>query len=127
MLKSLVIFFFILSSFCAFGQIQPIPKAEETHKVNTNLKGDGEYSMFKNLKHPLAITGGVFVLGGAATYVAGSQHNNYQPENTAQFIGIGVFVAGAVLFTIFSTERNKNTPKRKKIKKKYNASDWQAQ
>jgi len=49
---------------------------------------------------------------------------NYSPQNTAQYIGIGVFVAGAVLFTIFSTDRKVNVSKRK-TKKIYDASEWE--
>lgn len=81
---------------------------------------------FSGLNHPLAITGGILTLGGARTYVAGSEgqnNHNYQPQTTLQYIGIGAFAAGAVLFAIFSTERDKNLPKRKKAKQKYNASE----
>ena len=110
----------------ANAQISPIPKAEEQKEVNQNLSGDGEFDIFNNLSHPLAITGGFFVLGGAATYIVGSEINNskYSPKNTTQFIGIGVFAVGAVLFTVFSTERNENAPKRKKVKQKYKSNDW---
>jgi uncharacterized membrane protein len=129
MFKTIAIVTLLLTTLLANAQVQPIPKVEESQKINQNLKPNGDFDMFNNLNHPLAITGGLFVLGGAATYVVGSEldHSKYSPNNTTQFVGIGVFAVGAVLFTVFSTERDVNKPKRQKVKKKYNASDWEAQ
>jgi len=64
--------------------------------------------MFNNLKHPSAITGSLLVLGGATTNIVGSEinNNNYQPTNTTKHVGIGMFTARAILFTVFSRERN---------------------
>jgi len=129
MLKLIVLLLFIYCGLISNAQIQPIPNVEESQKINQNLKPNGDFDLFQNLSHPLAITGCLFVLGGAATYVVGSEldHSKYSPDNTTQFVGIGLFAAGAVLFTVFSAERNENAPKRKKTKKSYDASDWEAQ
>jgi len=115
MLKLIVLLFFIYYGLISNAQIQPIPKVEDSQKINQNLKPNGDFDLFQNLSHPLAITGCLFVLGGAATYVVGSEldHSKYSPDNTTQFVGIGLFAAGAVLFTVFSAERNENAPKRK--------------
>ena len=129
MLRILIISCLLLFCFTSLAQIQSIPKVEESQKVNQYLKPNGDFDLFQNLSHPIAITGGLFVLGGAATYIIGSETNNsnYQPETTTQYVGIGLFAAGSVLFTVFSAERNENAPKRKKTKKSYDASDWEAQ
>jgi hypothetical protein len=116
-------------------------KAQDAIPKNLDLQqptkqGEWDDKMFNNLNHPLSITGGAFILGGAATYITaslindkdaplGQTRNGYAPETTLHFVGIGVFVAGAVLFTIFSTEREVKTPKRKK-NKTYNASEWES-
>jgi hypothetical protein len=139
-------FAFILLIFLFRGvnaQVEPIPKDFKTPKNGGDYKGLGgldkkQHQAFNNISHPLSITGGILTLGGAALYVVGSEMNNdnsqpeihtnnYQPQNVTQYIGIGTFFAGAVLFTIFSTERNKNAPKRKKVKEKYNAYEWEVQ
>lgn len=127
MLKTTFILILIVNSFLGFSQIQAIPKTQENQKVNTNLKATSNTATFNNLKHPLSIIGDLLVLGGAGTYVVGSEINNsrYSPENKTQYIGIAAFATGAVLFTIFSTERNNNAPKRKKTKKVYQPSDWE--
>jgi hypothetical protein len=129
MLKLIVLLFFIYYGLISNAQIQPIPKVEDSQKINQNLKPNGDFDLFQNLSHPLAITGCLFVLGGAATYIIGSEINNsrYSPENTTQFIGVGLFAAGAVLFTVFSKERNEKGDRKKKGKKSYNASDWETQ
>ena len=125
---SVIILLFVLIK--AHSQGLSIPKnLKTTPEINQNLKPNGEMDLFKNLNHPLAITGGILILGGSATYIVGSEvqnNHNYQPRNTTQYVGIGAFVAGAVMFAIFSTERNENLPKRKKVKEKYNASEWEA-
>ncbi|MFB0924720.1 MAG: hypothetical protein QMB65_05495 [Vicingaceae bacterium] len=115
MLKLIVLLLFIYCGLISNAQIQPIPNVEESQKINQNLKPNGDFDLFQNLSHPLAITGCLFVLGGAATYVVGSEldHSKYSPDNTTQFVGIGLFAAGAVFFTDFSAERNENAPKRK--------------
>jgi hypothetical protein len=94
------------------------------NQTNTEIGGDEWNQTFNNLNHPLAITGGILTLAGAGTYIAGSKNSNYQPRNNTQYVGIGLFAAGAALFVIFSTERDENTPKRKK-KKNYNSGDWE--
>jgi hypothetical protein len=129
MLKLIVLLLFIYCGLISNAQIQPIPNVEESQKINQNLKPNGDFDLFQNLSHPLAITGCLFVLGGAATYIIGSEINNsrYSPENTTQFIGVGLFAAGAVLFTVFSKERNEKGDRKKKGKKSYNASDWETQ
>tara|TARA_B100000809_G_C15052814_1_gene499546 strand:- start:156 stop:545 length:390 start_codon:yes stop_codon:yes gene_type:complete len=129
MYKVVSIIFLLLFSIGASAQIQSIPKVEVTREVNKNLKPNGDFDLFQNLSHPLAITGGIIVLGGAATYIIGSETNNsnYQPVTTTQYVGISLFAAGAVLFTVFSAEWNESVVKRKKSKKKYDASDWETQ
>ena len=129
MLKLIVLLFFIYYGLISNAQIQPIPKVEDSQKINQNLKPNGDFDLFQNLSHSLAITGGLFVLGGAATYIVGSEldHSNYSPDNTTQFIGVGLFTAGAVLFTVFFKERNEKGHRKKKGKKSYNASDWETQ
>lgn len=110
-----------------------IPK--DLNLQQTTKQGEWDDKMFNNLNHPLAITGGALVLGGAATYIIasiindkpgplGQTRNGYAPETPLHIVGIGVFVAGAVLFAIFSTERDVKAPKRKK-NKNYNATDWE--
>ena len=133
MLKVLCGFFFFIIISPIFGQTleEKMQQQSAQNKFNNQSNiatNDDEWEkMFNNLSHPLAITGGILTLGGAGLYVAGSEgknNHNYQPKNGMQYAGIGVFVAGAVLFTIFSTERDEKTPKRKK-NKAYNANDWE--
>lgn len=111
------------------------PKSIDNEKLGgLNNKG---HKTFNNIDHPLSIIGGGLTIGGAITYVIASEinagkqplENNihyYSPQTRLQYVGIGVFVTGAILFTIFSTEREKGG-KRKKVKQKYNASDWEVQ
>ncbi|PCI99436.1 MAG: hypothetical protein COB15_04435 [Flavobacteriales bacterium] len=146
MSKFFTLILLVFSFIWVNAQVEPIPNDFKTPEVNDNLKAgrldENGYGLFNTLGHPLSITGGLLTLGGAAVYVVGSemnnnndnnccqsggQPNNYQPQNTTQYIGIGAFVTGAVLFAIFSTERDQNAPKRKKKKQKYSASDWEAQ
>lgn len=106
---------------------QVTPNELSNPNYNKELKGNQDFDMFNNINHPLAITGGGLVLGGAVTYIVGSYSNHgtdYSPSNNTQYIGMGVFAAGAVLFTIFSTERGPKQPTRKK-QKSYNKSDWE--
>lgn len=119
---------------------QTIPKdfkpqeTKEQPKLNKHIS-QKEGQAFNNLSHPLSVTGGGLILTGAAFYIIGSESKerqpitdtfleNYSPSNAMQFIGIGTFVAGAVLFTIFSTDRSVKSPKREKDKK-YNPADWE--
>ena len=135
------IFLISLSLFLSLNA-QTIPKdfkPQETkneHTINKDIsKKDGQ--AFNNLNHPLSITGGGLILTGAVLYIVGSESKNnepitnhfsenYSPDNTLQYIGIGAFAAGAVLFTIFSTDRKVNAPKRK-TKKSYDASEWEVE
>lgn len=97
---------------------------DNPYNNNRQLKGTEDYDdLFNNIDHPLAITGGILTLGGAITYIAGSSQTKFQPSTTTQFIGIGIFAAGATLFTIFSTERPEKVKRKKK--KEVNPSDWQ--
>lgn len=134
-----VVFLFLFSCALSFTA-QTVPKdfkPQETkgqHVINKDIsKRDGQ--AFNNLSHPLSITGGGLILSGTLLYIAGSESiakkpitdaflENYSPQNTLQYIGIGVFVAGAALFTIFSTDREVNVSKRK-TKKIYDASEWE--
>lgn len=119
---------------------QTIPEDFKPHensvqpKINKHIT-QREGQAFNNLSHPLSITGGGLILTGAAFYIIGSESKakkpitdafleNYSPSNTMQYIGIGTFVAGAALFTIFSTDRSLKSPKRIKDKK-YNPKDWE--
>lgn len=132
--------FTIISFFTFFNlSAQTIPndftvpeKSNENHIVTDLAKGEGE--LFNNLNHPLSITGGALILAGTTSYIIGSESlkkepidapflENYSPQTNAQYIGASAFLVGAILFTIFSTERSVNIPKNKK-QKKYNASDW---
>ena len=131
-LLNTIIFLFIVSY--SFGQTLEEKMQQQSvqnkfkEQSNLNTTDDAWDKTFNNLGHPLSIIGGVLTLGGAGLYVAGSEgknNHNYQPNNGIQYAGIGVFVAGAVLFAIFSTERD-FAPKRKKGKKKYDKSDWDA-
>ena len=110
------------------------PTTNNQPTINKDISNK-ERQTFNNLSHPLSITGGGLILTGAAFYIIGSETKakkpitdsfleNYSPSNTMQFIGIGTFVAGAALFTIFSTDRSIKSPKREK-EKKYNPNDWE--
>lgn len=134
MSKTIIFIFLINIVSIAFGQTLEEKMQQQTlqnkfnEQSNTATNNDAWDKTFNNLNHPLSIVGGVLTLGGAGLYVAGSEgsnNHNYQPETTLQFIGIGTFVAGAVMFAIFSTEREKG-PKRKKGKRNYDASEWEA-
>ena len=133
------IFLFLFS--CALSlAAQTVPKdfkpqeTKEQNVINKDIpKQDGE--AFNNLSHPLSIAGGGLILSGALLYIAGSESiakkpitdpflENYSPQNTLQYIGIGVFVAGAALFTIFSTDRKVNVSKQK-TKKIYDPLEWE--
>jgi len=136
MVKWLIFFLFISVVFRLNGQTIPKDfKPQQTANPNTINKdiSKRESQAFNNLNHPLSITGGALTLVGAALYIVGSETINdkeivgaehYSPQTNLQYIGIGVFAAGAVLFTIFSTERKVNVSKRKQ-RKKYEASDWE--
>jgi hypothetical protein len=134
---------FLLSvSLCLSLAAQTIPKDfkpqenKDQHTINKDIsKRDGQ--SFNNLSHPLSITGGGLILTGAALYIIGAESKknepitnrfseNYSPDNTLQYIGLGAFAAGAVLFTIFSTDRKAKAPKRK-TKKSYDASEWEVE
>jgi hypothetical protein len=134
--------FLLLAFFLVFsvnGQTIPKdfkPQENNQHSINKDIsKRDGK--AFNNLSHPLSITGGVLTFVGAGLYVLGSETkerepigghsvNNYSLEAPLQYIGIGAFAAGAVLFAIFSTDRGVKAPKRKE-KQKYNASEWEVE
>lgn len=136
-----VVFLLIFSCFLSF-EAQTIPKdfkpeaAKNQPVINKHItQRDGK--AFNNLNHPLSITGGGLILTGAALYIIGSESKekkpitdsfleNYTPENSLQYIGIGTFAAGAVLFTLFSTDSSTKMPKRK-TPKKYDASEWEIQ
>ena len=130
-----LLFFFLIGN----AQVETIPKDFKTPTSidNKTLGGldDKEHKIFNNINHPLSIFGGALTLSGAALYIIGSERlgkqpidapyiESYSPQSPMQFIGIGAFLAGATLFVIFSTEREKG-PKRKK-NKTYNASEWEA-
>lgn len=134
--------FVCLITFASFMNVaaQTIPtdfNPQTTTKQNTINKdiSKKERKTFNNLNHPLSITGGVLTFVGAGLYVVGSETlnkkpitdrflDNYSPQTNLQYIGIGVFATGAVLFTIFSTDRSVKAPKRKK-NEKYEVSDWE--
>jgi hypothetical protein len=132
MIKSLI-FSIFLFFFVSIKAQDAIPK--DLNLQEPAKQGELDDKMFNNITHLLAITGGAFILGGAGTYIVasiingkdapiGQASNGYSPETTLHFVGIGMFAAGAVLFTIFSTERDVKAPKRKK-NKTYNATDWE--
>ncbi len=111
-----------------------LQKSQKQPVVNKDISKK-ESQSFNNLSHPLSITGGALTLLGAGLYVVGSETldkkpitdgflENYSPQVPLQYIGIGVFATGAVLFAIFSTDRSVKTTKRKKGKS-YNASEWE--
>ena len=140
MLKALFTPVFLCLCVYCCSQVIIDPNINKTNTSYSSSKGTGIHDdnwdrMFNNLGHPMAITGSALVLGGAGTYIAasimndkdaplGQSRNGYGPTTTLHFVGIGIFVAGAVLFAIFSTERNGKSAKRKK-NKTYNAADWQ--
>ena len=138
MFKWITFLLFLIVGFSINAQSIPKDfKPQETtnqHTINKNITHQ-EGQAFNDLGHPLSITGGGLILTGAAFYIIGSESiakkpitdsflENYSPQNTMQYVGIGAFAAGAVLFTIFSTDRKVKTPKRK-TKKKYDASEWE--
>ena len=126
---------FLLLTILSYGQRSLEDKMQQqsaqnkfNEQSNTATTDDEWDKTFNGLNHPLAIIGGILTIGGAGTYIAGSEgqnNHNYQPNNTTQYVGIGLFATGAILFTVFATEHEKG-PKRKKVKQKYNASDWEA-
>jgi len=135
-ITAVLLFLFIVSE----AQVESIPNDFKTPTSVDNKDLGGldkkEYKAFNNINHPLSILGGALTLSGAALYIIGSERlgkqpidnpyiESYSPQSPMQFIGIGVFAAGATLFVIFSTEREKG-PKRKKVKGNYNASEWEA-
>lgn len=139
MLKLLVTITLLLFFLTGNTQVETIPNDFNPPKNydNKTLGGldDKGYKVFNNIKHPLSITGGALTLSGAVLYIIGSERlgkqslddsflESYSPQTPLQYIGIGVFATGAILFTIFSTERDVNVPKRKK-KRSYNAADWE--
>jgi hypothetical protein len=122
--------FIVIISFCikSNAQVETIPKDYKTQKINENLDGTADGEMFNNINHPLAILGGILTFGGAGLYVVGAERKdipNYSPKSTMQFVGIGTFLAGATLFAIFSTERERDI-KRKKDKT-YKAEEWEVE
>lgn len=141
-LFTLIVLIFLF--FGADAQVDAIPNDFKTPEVNDNLSGAGRLDengngMFNNIDHPLSITGVVLTVGGAVLYYAAALKieglnksltatdlpvNGFRPTTTLHHIGIGAFFTGAVLFAIFSTERDKGS-KRKKVKKKYSAADWE--
>lgn len=131
----IISFFFCCICHKSYGQDQTFDNKIESQGIqdkfnnqsNTSTIDDEWDKTFKGLSHPLAITGGILTLGGVGLYVAGSEaqnNHNYQPQNKTQYLGIGAFATGAILFAIFSTERDENMPKRGK-ERKYNSSEWE--
>jgi len=137
MIKCLTLLFVLVASLSISAQTIPKDfKTKETKSqpaINKHIT-QKEGQTFNNLNHPLSITGGGLILTGTALYIIGSESKekqpitdsfleNYSPDNTLQFIGIGAFAAGAVLFTIFSI-RSTKAPKRKKARN-YDAAEWE--
>ncbi len=139
MFKILITLIFLVSFVYSNAQVESIPNDFKPPKSDDNKRpgglNDKGYKAFNNINHPLSITGGALTIAGAALYVVGSERlgkqpiddpfiESYSPQTPLQYIGIGVFATGAVLFAIFSTERDVPAPKRKR-NKNYNATDWE--
>jgi hypothetical protein len=131
----------LLSCAIVFGlNAQTIPNDFKPQKTNNQPTINKDLSKkegqsFNNLSHPLSITGVLLTIAGAGLYVVGSETlekrpitdgflENYSPQVPLQYIGMGAFVTGGVLFAIFSTDKSVKAPKRKK-EKSYNASEWE--
>ncbi len=139
MLKAFITFTLVLFFLGGNAQVETTPtdfnspkKYEEKTLGGLDDKG---HKAFNNIDHPLSITGGGLTVLGEVLYVIASERlgkqpiddpflKSYSPQTSLHYIGIGVFATGAILFAIFSTERDVNVPKRKK-KKSYNAADWE--